>query len=91
MPFKSIKELTKQNQLRLWDGKIETRAHLAEDIRYNKYGELVITITIPMEEVEQAIEIRRLVGLPIQMTVEMWKPFAEFVRTGEMPEPPHDV
>lgn len=86
MPFKSISELAKANQKRLWDGTITTRAHLAEDIKYNKYGELEVKITIPMEEVENAIEIRRLVGLPVTMTVEMWKPFAEFIRTGELPD-----
>lgn len=92
MPFpKSITDLARKNQLRLYDGQIKCRANLADDITYNKYGEIVIKITIPFDEVEEAAEIRRLVGLPVNVTFELWKPFAEFVRTGELPDHEDDV
>lgn len=88
---KTHAERIRLNQQRLWDGEIEFRANLADDLTHNKYGEMVCKLSIPFEEVEEAVNLRRLVGLPVFVTVKLWTPFAEFIRNGELPDREHDV
>ena len=73
------------NKLILWDGEIVVRAQIADDIKHTKWGELSITIIIPPDQVEDAIEIRKLIGLPILFKASLWEGFKDWIE-GQDPD-----
>lgn len=52
-------------------------AHLSNDMRYGRSGDLTITLTVPYEFKHLAQPLADAFGLPLSIDVQVWAPFSE--------------
>lgn len=53
--------------------------HVSRDMTFNRYGDLVIQLTVPYQFKHLAIPLSDAFGLPLHVDLQIWKPYEDKV------------
>lgn len=60
-----------------FDG-VQFVAHLGNDAKFNRQGDLVITLLVPFEFKHLAIPLTNAFGIPLSVDIQVWRPFTDY-------------
>lgn len=53
-------------------------AHLGNDMKFNRQGDLIVTLLVPFEFKHLAIPLSNAFGVPLSVDIQVWNPFSEY-------------